>query len=152
MTAADKIAEARALIEPLTGHTPGPWHFHGPIKGRKMWCLELDSDTNFVADLWRPNVDANAALIAAAPDLRDTVATLADLADAQAQEIALLRDALKDIEKADFTACPFDSPDCQVKPDEPCPVCGDQNTWGQISQCKSMGASAAARAALGETP
>ena len=75
----------------------------------------------------------------------------ADIADAQAQEIARMRDALKDIEKADFTACPFDSPDCQVKPDEPCPVCGDQNTWDQISQCRSMGASAAARAALGET-
>lgn len=100
MTAADKITEARALIEPLTGHTPGPWHFHGPIKGRKMWCLELDSDTNFVADLWRPNVDTNAALIAAAPALRDAVAALADLADAQAQEIARLRWVLGGVRRA----------------------------------------------------
>ena len=83
MTAADKIATARALIEPLTGHTPGPWDASG--------LTVYDTCMEGVASC---HAGADARLIAAAPALRDTVAALADLADAQAQEIAELREAL----------------------------------------------------------
>ena len=95
MTAADKIAEARALIEPLTGHTPGPWEAFGgvgigvtpvdPSEGDVASCCGFSSGRDE-----REELD-NAALIAAAPALRDTVAALTDLADAQAQENAELR-------------------------------------------------------------
>ena len=97
MTAADKIAEARALIEPLTGHTPGPWIYYADLPSTEpTW--HIVTTVNRMRVLANVHIEpgnvmdvANAALIAAAPDLRDTVATLADLADAQAQEIARLR-------------------------------------------------------------
>lgn len=176
MTDTDRIANARALIEPLTklhdAATPGDlstaevteedeWfdcpHCSGVAEVRADQYINYDGVAanvlfSGIGHEFGANRDWYLAVCRDWPKVRDTVAALADLAEAQAQEIARLRDALKDIEKADFTACPFDSPDCQVKPDEPCPVCGDQNTWDQISQCKSMGASAAARAALGDRP
>lgn len=110
MTAADKIAEARALIEPLAGHTPGPWEVGiddggNPLSGRPGVFAPAELDCGivhwdgFVQEYWRSargdnEIHANARLIAAAPDLRDTVAALADLAEAQAQEIAKLHEAL----------------------------------------------------------
>lgn len=112
MSAADKIAEARALIEPLTGNTPGPWVSQHRGTRKDIECrkdyhrvtTELEAaDPNAVAIVhvqWRLNPAANAALIAAAPALRDTVAALADLADAQAQEIARLRWVLGGVRRA----------------------------------------------------
>ena len=61
MTAAEKIAEARALIEPLTE--------------RRTFTF--------------------AGLFTALEQTRDTVAALADLADAQAQEIARLKATIR---------------------------------------------------------
>ena len=92
MTAADKIAEARALIEPLTGHTPGPWQVDAP----EDESVEIASRIFAIAGLYEtaPEALPDARLIAAAPALRDTVAALADLADAQAQEIERLRGLL----------------------------------------------------------
>lgn len=89
MSAADKIQAARALIEPLTGHTPGPWEFDVP----EDESVEIGAGILSIAGLYEAAPDAlpDARLIAAAPSLRDTVAALADLADAQAQEIAKLR-------------------------------------------------------------
>ena len=97
MSVADKIAEARALIKPLTGHTPGPWMQDGiaiahPSEphGYPLDICLMGEPLHFAGDV-RPmlqNHEANARLIAAAPALRDTVAALADLADAQAQEVA----------------------------------------------------------------
>ena len=108
MTAADKIAEARALIEPLTGHTPGPWEAFGgvgigvtpvdPSEGDVASCCGFSSGRDE-----REELD-NAALIAAAPALRDTVAALTDLADAQAQENAKLRQRIEQLEGAVMTA------------------------------------------------
>lgn len=63
-----------------------------------------------------------------------------------------LRDALTVIRNGKFPACPFDGPNCTVAPDEPCPVCGDENTLIGDSNCTAIGASGIARAALGETP
>ena len=112
MSAADKIAAARTLIEPLTGHTEAPWWTDGeysedecgiaviaartdagplpgnPTRGMVAWASQLLPENAGVCE-------ADARLIAAAPALRDTVAALADLADAQAQEIAELRRMLK---------------------------------------------------------
>ena len=95
MSAADKIAEARALIEPLTGHTPGPWQVDAP----EDESVEIAVRIFAIAGLYEtaPEALPDARLIAAAPALRDTVAALADLADAQAQEIARLRDALQNV-------------------------------------------------------
>lgn len=106
MTAADKIAEARALIEPLTGHTPGPWflangnevHDRGTRFGSQG--ERLGETPMLLAETYYPRADENARLCAAAPALRDTVAALADLAEALAQENAKLREALKRIDSA----------------------------------------------------
>lgn len=101
---ADKIADARALIEPLTGHTPGPWAVSYPVKDRPQ-CAFIDPECGYiegenylaVSGICNP---ATAMTLAAAPALRDTVATLADIADAQALEIARLRDALRGLLEA----------------------------------------------------
>ena len=97
MSAADKIQSARALIEPLTGHTPGPWMQDGIAiahpsepNGYPLDICLMGEPLHFAGDV-RPmlqNHEANALILAAAPTLRDTVAALADLADAQAQENA----------------------------------------------------------------
>ena len=109
MTAADLVAGARALIEPLTGHTPGEWEMsvtHPTNACANVRCdyTEIatlyggDSDTRTPAEgePWGPQPirDANARLTAAAPALRDTVAALADLADALARRIEALEAAL----------------------------------------------------------
>ena len=107
----DKIANARALIEPLTRHTPGPWRVGidddgSPLSGRpgvfapdELDCAIVHWD-GFVQEYWRSargdkEIHANAALITAAPALRDTVAALADLADALTQRIAELEAVLQ---------------------------------------------------------
>lgn len=86
----DKIAEARALIEPLTGHPDGPWKvspaIHGVtdvdrFDGRDIFTIYGSDDEKLAA----------ARICAAAPALRDTVAALADLADALAQENSKLQ-------------------------------------------------------------
>lgn len=109
---AGHIAEARALIEPLTGHDDGPWatahrgtrtDFRKGRDYHRVTTLRdaVDSDAEAVAHVaWRPRREANAALIAAAPALRDTVAELADLADAQAQENARQAQRIKAMESA----------------------------------------------------
>ena len=104
---ADLVAGARALIEPLTGHTPGEWEMsvtHPTNACANVRCGYTDVATLYGGDSdvpqpaddepWGPQPirDANARLTAAAPALRDTVAALADLADAQAQEIERLKD------------------------------------------------------------
>lgn len=93
MSAADKIQAARALIEPLTGHTPGAWEIDAP----KDESVEIGAGSFSIAGLYEAAPDAlpDARLIVAAPVLRDTVAALADLADAQAQRIETLEEALR---------------------------------------------------------
>ena len=94
MSAADKIQTARALIEPLTDTTPGPWVFSERNTPEHFW---IEPEVGYLPmphylSVSGPISRENAALIAAAPALRDTVAALADLADAQAQENARLTD------------------------------------------------------------
>lgn len=101
MSAADKIAEARALIEPLTGYSPGPWEVVTDLPAIAIAAgnhrvVQTPNQNNYRhfgrSEPWLGiGSFSNAALIAAAPALRDTVAALADLADAQAQEIERLR-------------------------------------------------------------
>lgn len=76
----DPIAAARAMIEPLTGYTPGPWEaviyddygfIYIPLSG-------YDGD-------FKPS---DARLIVAAPDLRDMVATLADALETERAKVA----------------------------------------------------------------
>ena len=95
MSAADKISAARALIESLTDFTPGPWSAEPGAK-RGAWISGTTGEWSALACGDSDESAArNAVLIAAAPALRDTVAALTDLADAQAQEIAELRRMLK---------------------------------------------------------
>ena len=64
--------EARALVERLTGFTPGPWNV-GPIDDTRVEdtlgneVAQIDGDYN-QPETW-PVMEANARLIAAAPDL-----------------------------------------------------------------------------------
>lgn len=79
----DPIAAARALIKPLAGYTPGPWavdmSYQWPSKVRAAppfndrWICDASSGL--------PHTLSNARLIAAAPALRDMVATLTDALD-----------------------------------------------------------------------
>lgn len=88
MTAAEKIAEARALIEETEGHDPGPYRIGGPTgAGRSI----ISGGKHVGSAMGK----ANTGLFLAAPDLRETVAALADLAEAQAQEIAVRDEALR---------------------------------------------------------
>ena len=127
MTAADLIAKARALIEPLTGHTPGEWEMsvtHPTNACANVRCdyTEIatlyggDSDTRTPAEgePWGPQPirDANARLTAAAPALRDTVAALADLADALAQENARLLAENERMRKMRFNCTCPDPDEC----------------------------------------
>ena len=75
MTAADKIANARALIEPLTEYAPGPWKVDSDG--------DVYADNSFsIAQIWDIVEDfsehAETKLILSAPALRDTVSGLAD--------------------------------------------------------------------------
>lgn len=111
MTPADTIAEARALIEPLMDFTPSPWElvslsgYGSPFSIRMAYHSDNPNapKTHYGVQSVRTREDAR--LIAAAPALRDTVAALADLADAQAQEIARLRGCFERIEKAALHGC-----------------------------------------------
>lgn len=115
MTAADKIATARALIEPLTGYSPGPWEVVTDLPAIAIAAgnhrvVQTPNQNNYRhfgrSEPWLGiGTFSNAALIAAAPSLRDTVAALTDLADAQAQEIARLRGCFERIEKAALHGC-----------------------------------------------
>lgn len=116
MTAVDQIAAARALIEPLTGHTPGPWRLHGrciaadgvcdtysgPVLGTIGGASDtLDEDGEGRRWWTQGDPEKNAAMFAASPTLRDTVAALADgledeiaKSDALAQRIEALESVL----------------------------------------------------------
>lgn len=109
MTAADLVAGARALIKPLTGHTPGEWEMsvtHPTNACANVQCGYTDVATLYGGDIgvpqpadgepWGPQPirDANARLTAAAPALRDTIEAQADHIDAQARRIEALEAAL----------------------------------------------------------
>lgn len=108
MTVADQISAARALIEPLTGHTPGPWQVDAP----EDESVEIAARIFAIAGLYEtaPEALPDARLIAAAPALRDTVVALADLADAQAQRIKTLEAALRLARECEGRFLPTDPP------------------------------------------
>lgn len=91
----DPIATARAMIEHLTGYTPKPWavdmSYQWPSKVRAAppfndrWICDASSGL--------PHTLSNARLIAAAPDLRDMVATLADALEAERAKVAAAYEA-----------------------------------------------------------
>ena len=95
-------AQDAALLASLTGFTPGPWESIiddcGQLAGRPGVSASADLDCSivhwdgFVQHYWRSargdkEIHANAALIAAAPDLHR-------IATEQAAEIARLREAI----------------------------------------------------------
>ena len=125
MTAADLVAGARALIKPLTGHTPGEWEMsvtHPTNACANVWCGYTDVATLYSGEgdvpqpaddePWGPQPirDANARLTAAAPALRDTVAALADLADALTQRIEALMSFSRPFADALDIECDFMTP------------------------------------------
>jgi len=64
----EMLREAIEGVPPVKyGHTPGSWHISKHREGRDM--LVYDVDGFEVARVCYPNRDANAALIAAAPEL-----------------------------------------------------------------------------------
>lgn len=87
--APDPIAAARALIEPLNGYTPGPWDASG--------LTVYDTCMDGVASC---HAGADARLIAAAPVLRDMVATLADALEAERAKVAAAHEAVANIARS----------------------------------------------------
>ena len=99
MTTADLVAGARALIEPLPGHTP-PWQVDGARhsgdlkigKDARLHFVGPDGD-NVAAvfyDMATGRGYSDARLIAASPVMRDTIAALLDDRDALTQRIEAL--------------------------------------------------------------
>lgn len=89
----DPIAAARALIEPLTGYTPWPWKAWQPRHDESV-PVRTDGLGITIAYVHQGAVTSahnNARLIAAAPDLRDTVATLADALEAERAKVTAAR-------------------------------------------------------------
>lgn len=108
MTTKFNADEARALVERLTGFTPGPWReWDGMIQNQSDWIDQngtRHTDWNFpgiiteMPDTWESR--ANGYLIADAPDLhRHLTAALA--------EIERLREALKEISCTHVTDKPL---------------------------------------------
>ncbi len=71
----------------------------------------------------------------------------ATAAEAQVKE---MREALERSE-AERDPCPFAHKDCKVKPDEPCPVCGDVNDFDAPTNCYSSLSLSRTRATLAAT-
>lgn len=101
----DTIAAARALIEPLTGYTPGRWQCS------RADLASYDADTGAQVSYLYPgdgervrfetdNPVEDARLAAAAPDLRDMVATLADALDAELAKVAAAHEAVANIARS----------------------------------------------------
>jgi len=71
-------------------------------------------------------------------------------ADAAVAEAKALREGLTKIATGPIVACPFESANCTVKPDEPCPVCGDVNDFDAPTNCGTGNARSIARATLAQ--
>ena len=82
--------------------------------------------------------------------LLDHLARETARADAAEAEAKALREALEKIAFGPIVACPFDSEKCTVKPDEPCPVCGDVNDFDAPTNCGTGNARSIARATLAQ--
>ena len=96
MTAPDTTA-IRAQMEALSGFAPGPWKVSPTddttvITHDRNMVAEIDGDYN-EPDLW-PIMEANARLIAAAPDMNATILALCDALDADRVENERLRGML----------------------------------------------------------
>ena len=144
----DAISKARALIAPLKDFTPGPWQVDAP----EDKSVEIAARIFAIAGLYEtaPEALPDARLIAAAPALRDTVAALADLADAQAQENANLTAENADLKTSVVAFCgvhavtyakQFGLPDGHLHP-----------THYDILEKAGARMDGFTRAALGETP
>lgn len=69
------------MIKPVCNHTPGPWdHACGFVRARHGAICKMshDSPISYAATPGSIEDDANAALIAAAPELLDAVLEAAD--------------------------------------------------------------------------
>lgn len=99
MTAPDTAA-IRAQMEALAGFTPGPWNADlGETYRVKADGMNI-ATANFVTLLDRIPTDQvrqNARLIAAAPDMRETILALCEALDAAQADNERLRNALVEI-------------------------------------------------------
>ena len=89
----------------MSGYTPGPWHLEKAIGTGDVdcgWHVEPEvidfryrgmvaslSDAEHIKGITKAERDANARLIAAAPDLLDALQALVDLADDADNEVDL---------------------------------------------------------------
>lgn len=92
----DPIAAARALIEPLTGYTPKPWKQGQNNPDRVSKGGEYIANCNPTHQS-HPRTENNARLMAASPDLRDMVATLADALEAERAKVAAAYEAAEEL-------------------------------------------------------
>ena len=110
MTAPDTKA-IREKMKAFDGATPGPWSANRPrevrIVGRMHRVLNPEDYPAAFVPAWDREAIANARLIAAAPDMRETILTLCDALDELRAENKMLRgliaDAVEIIYRADNT-------------------------------------------------
>ena len=111
----DKTQDARALVERLTGFTPGPWAYRpekyddwGMVRGADKYpvasastCRSDDFEKNEHRRNKTDPADANARLIAAAPDLHAALRAALDRAEKAEAE----RDCLAALHGEDMALC-----------------------------------------------
>ncbi len=68
----------------MSTHTPGPWRIEPPKGGLCAWTIEADRAVAFIARTIDRNAeeDANARLIALAPDMLNAIEKLVEMVDA----------------------------------------------------------------------
>ncbi len=86
-------------------HTPRPWCANAKHSGPSVWRVEVESaawfnDGYIIADLWGPDAEANAHLIAAAPDLLDALISTRDSLQAMADEGIVAQDSWPTLDAA----------------------------------------------------
>ncbi|MBC2594913.1 hypothetical protein H5P28_11655 [Ruficoccus amylovorans] len=89
--------------------TPGPWAYNatsegwfdvGPIGGRYRGCTANVFNAECIGGITNAEAEANARLIAAAPDLLEALEDIVDVLDALGEALAKVKDARAAIAKA----------------------------------------------------
>lgn len=114
MNAADLIAKARPLIEPLTGHTEGEWCADlsetYSVRERDGARIASCSHLNKLGRRSNDEAAANCRLSAAAPVMRDTIEALLDDRDALMQRLEALMSFSRPFADALDIECDFMTP------------------------------------------
>ena len=85
----------------MNKHTPGPWtaiegRHNSDVEAANHWGSIVDSDDFCIAAIWAdaPNTEANAELLAAAPDLLEALKDVAAFGTLRPRLVSVVRAAI----------------------------------------------------------